>query len=260
MKTEVRDTSDRRQRITGMLHERGSVQVLALSEMFDVTTQTIRKDLHYLEQRGLATRCYGGAISAQIVAIPVEPSVEAKRTLRAEEKEAIGKRAAALIQPGHSVVLDSGTTTAYIARHLLDVDDITVVTNDAGVLHELMKKRHVQIIMLGGALRRKNMAFYGAQTESAMAGLLVDMLFLGVDGFSPDNGVTTHFEGEALLNRRMVEMASQVIAVTDGSKFGRNCMHRIVDAADLDMLITDSSAPADALNVVRSAGVEVVVV
>jgi DeoR family transcriptional regulator of aga operon len=243
-----------------MLKDRGSVQVLALSEMFDVTTQTIRKDLQYLETRGIATRCYGGAISAQVIALSVESAVEAKRTLYAAEKDAIGRRAAALVRPGESIVLDSGTTTAHIARYLPDSEDITVITNDAGVLHELMQKQNLQIIMLGGTLRRKNMAFYGAQTEAAMAGLFADKLFLGVDGFSLENGVTTHFESEALLNRRMLDMASQVIAVTDGSKFERRCMHKIVDVSDLDILITDSSAAATTLDGVRAAGVEVLIV
>lgn len=253
----TRDTSDRRRRITAMLHDQGSVQVLPLSRQFSVSSQTIRKDLHYLEERGVATRCYGGAILAQIVAPSSEPAVETKRTLRAGEKESIGRFAAGLVKPGESIVLDSGTTTAYIARHLPDDEDITVVTNDSGVLAELMGKKHVQIVMLGGSLRRKNMAFYGAQTEAAMDELLVDKLFLGVDGFELENGITTHYEAEALLNRRMVKRARQVIAVTDGSKFGRTCMHRIIDVRDLAMLVTDASAPEAEVEAIRALGVTV---
>jgi len=253
----TRDTSDRRQRITGMLQEQGSVQVLPLSQQFRVSSQTIRKDLQYLEGRGVATRCYGGAILSQIVGPASEPPFEIKRTLRADEKDSIGRFAASLVKPGDSIVLDSGTTTAYIARHLADDEDITVVTNDAGVLAELMGKKHIQIVMLGGSLRRKNMAFYGAQTEAAMDELLVDKLFLGVDGFELENGITTHFEPEAMLNRRMVKRARQVIAVTDGSKFGRTCMHRIVDVRDLTMLITDASAPAAIVDGTRAMGVAV---
>ena len=253
----IRDTSDRRQRITVMLQDLGSVQVLNLADMFAVSTQTIRKDLHYLETRGIATRCYGGAISSQVVGVAAEPPVETKRSLRADEKEAIGKRAAALVGPGESIILDSGTTTAYIARHLPDSEDITVVTNDPGVLMELMAKKNIQIVMLGGALRRKNMAFYGAQTEAAMSELLVDKLFIGVDGFHMDNGISTHFEGEALLNRLMVRMASQVIAVTDSSKFGRLCLHKIMAVEELDQLITDSNAPTDVIDGLQRLGVEV---
>lgn len=255
--TATRDTSERRQRITAMLHDHGSVQVLSLSDQFSVSSQTIRKDLQYLEERGVATRCYGGAILAQIVGPAIEPAVETKRTLRADEKDRIGRFAASLVKPGDSIVLDSGTTTACIAHYLPDHEDITVVTNDAGVLAEIFQKQHIQIVMLGGALRRKNMAFYGAQTEAAMDELLVDTLFLGVDGIDLDNGITTHYEAEALLNRRMVKRARQVIAVTDGSKFGRTCMHRIVDVEDLSMLITDASAPDAMIDGVRRLGVDV---
>jgi DeoR family transcriptional regulator, aga operon transcriptional repressor len=241
----MRDTSARRQMIVSMIQDRGSVQVMSLAAQFDVSTQTIRKDLYYLEGRGVATRCYGGAISSQSVGVLAETEVAAKRTLRANEKERIGRAAAALVQPGDSIILDSGTTTAQIARYLPDSGDIIVVTNDAEVLAQLMTKEHIQIFVLGGALRRKNMAFYGAQTEAALDGLHVDKLFLGVDGIDLKKGITTHYESEAILNRRMAKIAGQVIAVTDASKFGRTCLHRIIGLEDVDLLITDASVTDD---------------
>jgi DeoR family transcriptional regulator, aga operon transcriptional repressor len=241
----MRDTSARRQQIVAMIQDRGSVQVNGLASQFQVSTQTIRKDLLYLEGRGVATRCYGGAISSQAVGTITETAVETKRTLRADEKERIGRAAAALVRPGDSIILDSGTTTVQIARFLPDHDDIVVITNDAAVLAELMVKTHLQIVLLGGGLRRKNMAFYGAQTEAALDGLSVDKLFLGVDGLDLTKGITTHFESEAMLNRKMSRVASQVIAVSDSSKIGRICLHRIIGVAEIDMLITDASAPPD---------------
>jgi DeoR family transcriptional regulator of aga operon len=255
----TRDTSERRRRITALLAEHGSVQVLPLADQFGVSAQTIRKDLQYLEARGVATRSYGGAISAQVVGVPQEAPVETKRALHASEKEAIGRRAAALVAPGDSIILDSGTTTALIARHLTDSEDITVVTNDAGVLAELVAKKHIQVVMLGGALRRKNLAFYGGQTLAAMSELSVDKLFLGVDGFDLEHGVTTHFEAEAQLNRLMVKSATQVIAVTDSSKFGHKCLHRIAGVDELDVLLTDAQAPASLRKAVQDLGVDLIV-
>ena len=125
-----------------------------------------------------------------------------------------------------------------------DDEDLTVVTNDFDILTVLTQKRKIKIVMLGGELRRRNMAFYGAQTVAALDDLLLDKLFLGVDGLDIERGVTTHHEPEAQLNRRMVETAREVIAVTDASKFGRICLHRIIDLAELDALITDTGAPA----------------
>jgi DeoR family transcriptional regulator, aga operon transcriptional repressor len=238
-----RDTSHRRLRISEMMREEGSVQVVPLARRFSVSAQTIRKDLHYLAARGIATRSYGGAISSDAMRFPAEPPVEAKRGINLDEKARIGRAAAALVQPGESVLLDSGTTTLQIAKHLLDDEDITVVTNDFGVLAALADKVRINVVMLGGALRRKNMAFYGAQTEAAIETLLVDRLFLGVDGFDLKRGITTHFEPEAMLNRKMASVARQVIAVSDSSKFGRVCLHRIVGIDEIDLLITDSGAP-----------------
>jgi DeoR family transcriptional regulator of aga operon len=254
----TRDTSERRQRITAMLQELGSVQVLSLADQFAVSAQTIRKDLQYLEGRGVATRSYGGAISALVVGAPSEPPIETKRTLRASEKDAIGRRAAALVVPGDSIILDSGTTTAHIARYLPDSEDITVVTNDAGVLAELVAKKNIQVVMLGGALRRKNLAFYGGQTLAAMSELSVDKLFLGVDGLHLEHGVTTHFESEAQLNRLMVRSATQVVAVTDSSKFGRKCLHRIAGLEELHTLVTDADAPPAVVEAMRGCGVELI--
>jgi len=239
----TRDTSERRREITAMLRTRGSVQVAPLSEMFGVSMQTIRKDLHYLEEHGIATRAYGGAICSEVVNAHVEPAIETKRASHTEAKERIGKLAAGMVKPGDSIMLDSGTTTLQIARFLPDEEDITVVTNDFEVLAVLNQKRKIKIVMLGGELRRRNMAFYGAQTVAALDDLLLDKLFLGVDGFDIERGITTHHEPEAQLNRKMVETAREVIAVTDASKFGKVCLHRIIDVVDLDALVTDAEAP-----------------
>jgi DeoR family transcriptional regulator of aga operon len=236
----IRDTSERRQQISALVRERGSVQVAPLATRFGVSMQTIRKDLHYLEKRGVAERSYGGAISADAVNVVAEPPLEAKRASNIDEKARIGALAASMVQPGDSIVLDSGTTTLQIAHHLPDDEDITVLTNDLDILCALARKERIRVVMLGGTLRRRNRAFYGAQTENALEDLHVDRLFLGVDGFDLERGITTHFEPEAMLNRKMVKAARQVIAVTDKSKFGRVCLHRILNVAEIDDLITDA--------------------
>jgi DeoR family transcriptional regulator of aga operon len=237
----IRDTSERRQQISAMVRERGSVQVAPLAARFGVSMQTIRKDLHYLAERGVAERSYGGAISADAVNVVAEPPVEAKRAIMPGEKDRIGRIAAAMVVPGDSIVLDSGTTTLQIARHLPDHEDITVLTNDLDILAALSRKEHLKVVMLGGLLRRRNMAFYGAQTMAALEDLHVDKLFLGVDGFDVERGITTHYEPEAMLNRKMVQAARHVIAVADHSKFGRVCLHRIINVGDIDDLVTDAA-------------------
>ncbi len=112
------------------------------------------------------------------------------------------------------------------------------------MLTALTAKSNINIVMLGGLLRRKNMAFYGGKTLDALSDIHVDKLFLGVDGFDLKRGITTHYEQEALLNRKMVSAANEVIAVTDSSKFGHSCLHRIIDVTELTALVTDTDAPS----------------
>ena len=241
----TRDTSQRRLQISELVRQHGSVQVVSLARRFGVSQQTVRKDLRFLAERGVMARAYGGAIDSSAVgATPPEPAYEAKRTVHLEEKRRIGRRAAALVKAGDTIAIDSGTTAIQLAEALPDID-IAVVTNDFGVLSALTSKRNIRIVMLGGELRRKNMAFYGGLTVEALDALHVDKLFLGVDGFDLERGITTHYEPEAMLNRKMVEAARAVIAITDSSKFGKVCLHRIIAVSELDTLITDTAAPED---------------
>jgi DeoR family transcriptional regulator of aga operon len=255
----TRDTSQRRLQISELVRQHGSVQVTALARQFGVSMQTVRKDLRYLAERGVMSRAYGGAIDAGVVGsspvAAIEPAFEAKRTVHLEEKRRIGVRAAGMVKPGDTIAIDSGTTAIALAEALPDIE-VTVVTNDFGVLSALTPKTKVNIVMLGGELRRKNMAFYGGLTVEALDALHVDLLFLGVDGFDLERGITTHHEPEAMLNRKMVEVARAVIAITDSSKFGRVCLHRIIPVSGLNALITDKDAPQEVEQACRALGVD----
>jgi DeoR family transcriptional regulator, aga operon transcriptional repressor len=252
-----RDTSARRERILAQLRERGSVQIPALAEQFGVSTQTLRKDLNFLETRGVCTRSPGGALLRIGMESAHEDAIEIKRALFAAEKARIGRAAAALVAPGESLLLDSGTTTLQVARHLRAGEPLVVVTNDVGIMNELVSHESVQLVFLGGTLRRKNMSFYGVQTERALHDLHVDKLFLAADGFHIDKGITTHFEAEALLNRLMCQAASEVIVVTDSSKFGRLCLHKIVAPQHITRVITDEGIPPEVHAALTGAGVQV---
>jgi DeoR family transcriptional regulator, aga operon transcriptional repressor len=255
--TTKRDTSKRRERILSLLREQGSVQVDQLSQQFHVSTQTIRQDLNFLEKLGTAARSYGGAVLRDGQTPASEAALETKRRLFSAEKVAIGKLAASLIRAGDSVILDSGTTTLQIAAHIPNGTEVTVVTNDLAIANELAGHEGLQLLMLGGALRRKNMSLFGTHAERAVQELSVDKLFLGVDGFDMQKGVTTHFEAEAILNRMMCDAAREVIAVTDSSKFGKVCLHKIIEPGRISKLITDDSIDAGLVKKLTALGVEV---
>lgn len=254
-----RDTSNRRERIVALLREQGSVQIPTLAERFRVSTQTLRKDLNFLDDKGICTRSSGGAILRRGAPSPTEQAIEVKRALFADEKTRIGRAAAALIKNDESVLLDSGTTTLQVARHIDPSASLAVVTGDVGILNELLVRESVQLVFLGGTLRRKNLSFYGTQTERALQDLHVDKLFLAADGFDIEKGLTTHFEPEALLNRMMCRAASEIIIVADSSKFGRICLHKIVEPQGIAKVVTDTGIPDAAREALTRIGVEVII-
>ena len=155
--------------------------------------------------------------------------------------------------------LDSGTTTLQVARHMDPENTPVVVTNDVGIMNELVSHEHVQLVFLGGTLRRKSLSFYGTQTEQALQDLHVDKLFLAADGFDIEKGITTHFEPEALLNRKMCEVAREIIVVADSSKFGRICLHKILEPQRISKFITDAGIPAEAREALKRMDVELIV-
>ena len=254
-----RDTSSRRERIVSMLREQNSVQIPALAEVFGVSTQTLRKDLNFLDGKGVCTRSPGGALLRLGALSPTEEAIDVKRRRYAEEKVRIGRAAAALIGAGESILLDSGTTTLQVARHLNTRDPLVVVTNDVGIMNELAAREAVQLVFLGGTLRRKNLSFYGTQTERALEGLHVDKLFLAADGFHTEKGITTHFEPEALLNRLMCRAASEIILVADSSKFGRICLHKILEPQGITRVVTDAGITDDTRAALVRIGIRVIV-
>jgi DeoR family transcriptional regulator of aga operon len=254
-----RDTSSRRERIVALLREQNSVQIPQLAELFRVSTQTVRKDLNFLDAKGVCTRSPGGALLRLGALSPTEEAIDVRRRRHAEEKSRIGKAAAALVKGGESILLDSGTTTLQVARHLPLAQPLVVVTNDVGIMNELAARETVQLVFLGGTLRRRNLSFYGTQTERALEGLHVDKLFLAADGFDTEKGVTTHYEPEALLNRLMCRAAREIIVVTDSSKLARVCLHKILDTRDIVRLVTDAGIGDATRDELERCGVEVIV-
>ncbi|MGK2576876.1 DeoR family transcriptional regulator [Escherichia coli] len=227
----VTGTSERREQIIQRLRQQGSVQVNDLSALYGVSTVTIRNDLAFLEKQGIAVRAYGGALICDSTTPSVEPSVEDKSALNTAMKRSVAKAAVELIQPGHRVLLDSGTTTFEIARLMRKHTDVIAMTNGMNVANALLEAEGVELLMTGGHLRRQSQSFYGDQAEQSLQNY-----------------------------RRMCEVAERIIVVTDSSKFNRSSLHKIIDTQRIDMIIVDEGIPADSLEGLRKAGVEVILV
>ncbi|WP_429120225.1 DeoR family transcriptional regulator [Aeromonas allosaccharophila] len=253
-------TSERRERIIQQLRSHGSVQVNDLSAQFQVSTVTIRNDLAFLEKQGIAVRAYGGALLCEPNQVVPERTIADKSVLNTPVKQRIGALAATQVQPGCRLILDSGTTTLEVARHLREHQEILVMTNGMNVANALLEAEGVELLMTGGHLRRKSLSFYGAQAEQSLQNYHFDLLFLGVDGIDLERGVSTHHEEEARLNRCMCQVAKKIIVVTDSSKFRRSSLHRIIETPRINTLITDDAIPSELLRGLQDAGIEVLLV
>jgi DeoR family transcriptional regulator of aga operon len=247
---------ERRHRIIELLREHGRITVEGMASRFATSAVTIRSDLAALEAAGALERTHGGALLARD---DDDRPLAVKQTLHHAEKVRIAQAAVALIQDGETVILDSGTTTAEIAKQIrkLEVQSINVITNALNIATLLADLPFVRLIMPGGILRPESNSLSGHMAEAALADLQADRLFLGADGLDPERGVMTPHLPEARLNARMIAISTQVIAVADSSKLMRRNISLIARVDQLHMLITDSAADPEVVAELERRGVQV---
>ena len=246
---------ERRRRIRELLREEGRVTVEALAARFGISQVTIRADLSILESAGTLTRTHGGALSLP----DADQSLDVKQLQHRAEKQRIAAAAAELIRDGETIILDSGTTTAEMARRIrtLDLKSINVITNALNIAALLIDVPSVRLIMPGGILRRESNSLSGPMAETALAALRANRLYLGADGVDPQIGVMTPHLAEAELNAKMIGISQQVVVVADSSKFARRNISLIARVEQVHILITDRAAPQDAVEQLRQRGVDV---
>jgi len=247
---------ERRRRIRALVDENTQGTVAELAQRFGVSAVTIRTDLGALEAMGALVRTHGGALPR---GDSDELPIGVKQTLHRAEKVRIAAAAVELIRDGETVILDSGTTTAEIAKQIrtLRLGSINIVTNALNIAVLLANTPHVNLIIPGGVLRQKSWSLSGPQAEQTLSTLQADLLFLGVDSLDPDIGLMTPFVLEAQLNALMIRIARRVVAVTDSSKLLRRNLSVIAPVDQVDVLITDRAANAKCVETIRAQGVEV---
>jgi DeoR family transcriptional regulator of aga operon len=249
---------ERRQHVLATIQKEGRVLVAELSDSLGISRITIRKDLDYLEAKGLVQRTHGGALAPQNSAL-LDPSLKEKEHQQLKEKQRIAEAAVKLVKDGQCVLLDSGSTTTAIARALRGFSRLTVVTNAVNIAAELTGT-DIEVILTGGTLRKNSFSLVGPLAEEVLREIHADILFLGVDGFDPQIGITTPNIPESRVNRAMVKAARKVVAVCDSTKFSRRSLALIVPPTSIHVLITDSQVSAEDLEILHAAGVETILV
>jgi DeoR family transcriptional regulator of aga operon len=252
------NTATRRARILDKLEQDGHVTTDSLSKLFMVSEVTIRNDLIHFENKGLLHRTRGGALLDQRVSIDRDLREKSRKHLI--EKQKIAKKARELINDGDTIILDSGTTTQEIAKRFADVTDLTIITNGLNVAAEIARNRNVRLIMPGGILRENSLSQVGNLAENTLRQYNCDKLFLGVDGIDTSYGISTPNIEEAHLNLVMIEIAQELIVVTDSSKFFKKCFAFIAPVSRISTLITDKNIPESEYTKLKNLGVRIILV
>jgi len=250
---------ERQQAIARLVTQRGRLSVNQLAREYDVTTETVRRDLSTLERLGLVRRVHGGVVPPGSLSL-IESGIRERDHVNTEAKERIARAALDRLPPaGGTILLDAGSTTVRLANLLPPDRELTVVTHAVPIAARLAGLAHLELRLLPGRVRPTTQAAVGPDTVQALSHLRVDVAFLGTNGITADHGLTTPDPDEAAVKRAIVGCGHLVVALADASKFGLETAVRFASPGDLDVVITDDGAPAGERRALTKAGIEVVV-
>ena len=246
---------ERRQEIATLIEERGRGDVTELADRFEVTPETIRRDLTELEQRRLLRRVHGGAIS--IDRFRSEPAIAEKAESMAAEKAAIADAAIAFVPEHGSVLLDAGTSTLALAK-IFPERELSAFTHSVGIALELATRRDLHLHVIGGRVRTRTLANVDDWALRHLADLRVDVAFVGTNGFSVGRGLSTPDPSEAAVKHAICAAAAQVVVLADHTKLDQESAVRFASIDEFDVLISDRGLPGIDRRALEEAGVEVV--
>ncbi|WVT74164.1 DeoR/GlpR family DNA-binding transcription regulator [Sinorhizobium chiapasense] len=221
-------TTQRRTLISARLARDGEIVAKRLADELDLSEDTIRRDLREMAAEGLLKRVHGGALPL----VPPLPNFAARQEIAGEVKRRLGRKAAAMIEAGQTIFLDGGTSNAEIARALPREMRLTVVTHSPTIAAEL-ERHEAEVILIGGRLYKHSMVATGAAALAAIAGIRVDLFFLGVTAIHPAHGVSTGDFEEAAVKRAILKQAADTYVLATAEKFGAVSPHRVAGIADL---------------------------
>ena len=246
-------TSQRKQHLLDILKRDGQIVAKTLSADLGLSEDTIRRDLRELAREGRLQRVHGGALPSS----PAVVDYAGRQRLAPREKVAIGRAAAAMVQPGQVVILDGGTTTLQLARHLPPDLVATVVTHSPSIAVELVEHPKVEVVVLGGRLFKHSVVTMGAAAIEAVSRIRADLYFMGVTGIHPEAGLTTGDLEEAHMKRALSERAAETIVLVSAEKLGAASPYGIVPLSEISGIVVEAGVPAESVAPYERLGITV---
>jgi DeoR/GlpR family transcriptional regulator of sugar metabolism len=247
----------RQTQILELIERDERISISDIREAFGVSEMTVRRDLALLEERGYVTRIHGGVVARKKLFF--DSSFSQRRREHEEEKKIIARTAVSFVEPGENIILDTGTTTLYIAEELVRLDMVATVATTSLAVASTLFNSSIDVLIFGGFLRREIPDLFGPLTERNLKEFHAHKLFMGCDGLTPEEGFFTSDLHISKIEESLVGRADRVIVVTDSSKFGRKSFVRIAETDAVHTIITDSGIQARFLRDFEKRGVEVLV-
>jgi len=254
----MRNIAQRHKIILNELEKEGYVRVHDMSERLGVSEVTVRKDLKDLEERKLLIRSHGSA--SQVSSLISDRHIDEKEKVQVNEKLRIAEAAGKLLVKNDRIIIASGTTLLAFAHKIDITEPITVITPSVKISLILSYKPNIEIIQLGGSMRKSSASVIGPYAETLLGEMMCSKLFIGVDGIDLDFGLTTSNIAEAHLNQYMINASQEVIVLADSTKFGKRGFGKICNINQIHRIITDRDAPGNIIQIMREKGIEVTIV
>jgi len=243
-----------------LLNQKAELTVKEIAEMLQVSGMTVRRDLNELERQGIIRRTHGGATLLDPSSSVRDPYILGEQTAKnVREKSTIGIKAASLVRPEETILLDSGSTTPFVARHLDKDLPLTVLCYTFTNALEFYPRKNANLILLGGFFHRDSNIFHSVENRTLISNIRADKAFISTGGLDPELGLTTYFYYEADIKREMIRSARQIILVTDSTKFGKISVTHFAGLDEVDTIITDDGIPEEYRKILADRGIELLI-
>ena len=249
-------TEQRRDEIVSILHTKGKIKVSEIAERYNISEVSVRKDLEYLEMQGHLSRVHGGAVALNKLYVNMDLSERFKTNSVAKKR--LAKLAASLIEDNDTIMMNAGTTLAYVLHAIQGKKNITIVTNSMQNAMEASLFSSFNVILLGGEFDSKYQFTYGEDALSQLENYHATKCILSVDGISLGAGLSLYYSNEASLARKMIECSDKLIVTADGTKLGRYAFAKITDLKPGDVLVTNYAENREEVEKITKAGVNVI--